>query len=126
VVPSGSLYLLGLLNSRLFAFLIGELSPAGRPMAIRMLERLPIVTLDLDLPRESALYSSLVGLVGERITIGGAGHERPAPETAEFERRIDATVYDIYCLSATERYLVDRSVEESIQSIKGCCANRGQ
>jgi hypothetical protein len=47
-------------------------------------------------------------------------------EEAQFERRIDATVYDIYCLSATERNLVDRSVEESIQSIKGCCANRGQ
>ncbi|RPJ53027.1 MAG: hypothetical protein EHJ95_03015 [Methanobacteriota archaeon] len=119
VVPSGSLYLLGLLNSRLYAFLVEELSPAGRPIAlravcaiaIRTLERLPIVTLDLDLPGESAQYSRLVGLVGERITIGVAGCECPVPEAAGIDRQIDAIVYDIYGLSAGERDLVDRSVE---------------
>ncbi len=128
VVPSGSLYLMGLLNSRLFAFLIGELSPAGRPIAIRALERLPIVTLDPDLPEESALYRRFVDLVEKRVSLGeDAGEVCPASgAAANIERQIDVVVYDIYGLSETERNLVDRSIEGLMQTTKGCYANRGQ
>ncbi|HUH78254.1 MAG TPA: hypothetical protein VLY83_00005, partial [Methanoregula sp.] len=117
-IGSSSLYLLGLLNSRLTAFVL-ENSPrnssGGNFHSWDDLRDFPIYTPDLDEPDDRARHDRIAALATRMIdrqkkisqAPEGSGRERLEKEIASIDRRIDAVVYALYRLTRDEIAVVE-------------------
>jgi SAM-dependent methyltransferase len=128
IIPSGSRYLLGLLNSRLAKFMLRTFAEqTGDPGVI--VARFPVATPDFDDPAEAARHWRLEALVTERLvlarhhTLARSARERQAIEAdiASTEKQIESLVYGIYGLSIDEIAFVESLLpSENASSFKKC------
>ncbi len=117
------LYLLGILNSRLFWFAIARLSiPFGiragefrYRLIYQYMEKVPVRTLDLKKSAEKKQHDRMVQLVEAMLTTQQqltAAHANENNRTyyeakaSELDRQIDELTYDLYGLTPEERALV--------------------
>ncbi|MGB8220352.1 MAG: hypothetical protein WCE46_08230 [Methanoregula sp.] len=122
LLPSGSQYLLGILNSRLAAFVLCNLAEdAGVPADIRLgdiLSRFPVATPDFDDPDDAARHGRMEALVTEMLNLHRhlslAAYEKEkgiiAQEIDSTDRQIDSLVYGIYGLSVDEIAVVEETL----------------
>ena len=119
------LYLLGVLNSRLFWFTIARLSiPFGiragefrYRLIYQYMEKVPIRTLDLTKPGEKKQHDRMVQFVEAMLSIqqqlAAAANETERAhcesKAAGLDRQIDELTYDLYGLTEEERALVQAS-----------------
>ena len=109
---SKDLYLLAILNSRLFWFAIGNISiPFGvrageyrYRLIYQYMERVPIRPIDLGVASERAEHDALVTLV-ERIL--AAKRKDASADATGLEREIDQRVYRLYGLRQDEVKIVE-------------------
>ena len=117
----GMLYLLGLLNSHVFGFMIKSQSTTMRGGYLKFskqyIERAPIRTIDFDNPADVARHDRMVALVTEMLSL----HERLAAARMPGEKtmlqrridaldgRIDALVYELYELTDDEIAIVEEA-----------------
>lgn len=122
-IRSGSLYLLGLLNSRLMAFVIREMAvgDVAQPDDLQSaVSKLPIYSPDFDDPDDTARYSRMEQLVQEMIDLhrrlAGAYSDREAgmilQEIESLDKQIDSLVFGMYGLSADETDFVNDSLSK--------------
>jgi len=112
-IGSDSLYLSGILNSRLSWFAINNISiPFGvrageyrYRLIHQYMEKVPIRPIDLAKASERAEHDALVRLVERILT---AKRAAPDADTTALEREIDERVYRLYGLTANEIKLVDQ------------------
>jgi predicted type IV restriction endonuclease len=119
-----SLYLLGILNSRLFWFAIGHISiPFGMRAGVyryrliyQYMEKVPIRSIDTSVPAQQQQHdaivqkvSALLALTQELQTPGLDSSERRSIEQdiTATDRAIDRLVYQLYDLSADEISLLE-------------------
>ncbi len=114
VIESSSLYLLGLLNSRLIAFFLNYLrnvsGTASGSFSRDELMSVPIYTPDLDDPDDRARHDRMIALVTRMNHLEKkrvATNEETAAiriqkEIRAVDRKIDALVYDLYSLTPDE------------------------
>jgi hypothetical protein len=119
ILPSGSLYLLGILNSRLAAFLLRsfaeETGTAAYCSVGDILGRFPAVTPDFDDPDDATRHSRMLSLVMEMLELNRnmvlATSEKEkriiSQEIDTTDRQIDSLVYGIYGLSVDEIAVVE-------------------
>ncbi|HVP96504.1 Eco57I restriction-modification methylase domain-containing protein [Methanoregula sp.] len=121
IIPSGSRYLLGLLNSRLAQFLFCSLeAETGEPGGV--VARFPVVAPDFDNPNDVARHGRLEALVTEKLALSRhlaqarSARERQAigAEIASTGKQIESLVYGIYGLSVDDIAVV----EETLTTIK--------
>jgi len=121
VIASSSLYLLGLLNSRLMEFLFNnfiQISGSGQRMhSWKELRNLPVYTIDFDNPDDKIRHNRMVTLVTEMLRL----HEHLSLAKTDQESRlitreiestakqIDSLVYGLYSLTADEIELIENS-----------------
>jgi hypothetical protein len=117
-IESSSLYLLGLLNSRLIAFVLNGKrngSEAGPDFFSRDdLVEVPVYTPDLDDPADCARHDRMVLLISRMIGLekkresarDEAAALRIQNEIVATGRKIDALVYDLYNLTKEEITIV--------------------
>jgi type I restriction-modification system DNA methylase subunit len=114
MIPKGSKYLLGVLNSTLMTFYYANHFSVYRGGYLRFftqyVERLPIRTIDEDCPDDVALRENLVAQVDQILEL----HEDQVGASTDVERReiqqridsvddkIDQIVYELYGLSAKD------------------------
>ena len=119
------LYLLGILNSRLFWFTVARLSiPFGvragefrYRLIYQYMEKVSIRTLDLKKPAEKEQHDRMVQLVEAMLatqqqrTAAANENDRTYYETkaAGLDRQINELTYELYCLTQEERQLVQAS-----------------
>ncbi len=121
-IASSSLYLLGLLNSRLLLFVF-EKSVQMRSADVSEfswndIRQLPIYTPDFDNPLDKAGHDRMVSLVTEMRDLyrhlSSARSEREKrlimQEIASTDKQIDSLVYGLYGLTADEIAVVEESV----------------
>jgi hypothetical protein len=120
-VSSESLYLLGLLNSKLLWFFVRGFANALRGGLWRFrlfsghVERLPIRTIDYSQPEERKLENEFVGLVQSVIRLHGESsaaktdQEKTALQRQidDTDKQIDALVYELYGLTEEEIRIVE-------------------
>lgn len=119
IIRSSSLYLLGILNSRLIWFLIRQTVPPFRGDYRRLFgplfENIPVFVPDFDDPAEAARHDSLEVLVGQMLIIGKRFAETndtrektmSRQKIAELDRQIDDIVYELYRLTPEEVMIVE-------------------
>ncbi|MFA6361988.1 hypothetical protein [Methanoregula sp.] len=120
IIPSGSPYLSGILNSRLAAFVLRSLAEEAGVTGDRrppgeILGRFPVPTPDFDDPDDTARHGRMVSLVTEMLDLhrhfGLAVSEQEkriiAQEIDSTEKQIDSLVYGIYGLSVDEIAVVE-------------------
>jgi type I restriction-modification system DNA methylase subunit len=119
IIPDGSLYLLGLLNSSLLRFFIHnnctDLQGDSYNFSGVFVSRTPIRTIDLDNPSEKAIHDKLVSLVDRILEL----HKKknalpPSAEREKIEReititdeKIDEIVYGLYGITDEERKMIE-------------------
>jgi len=127
VVPPGdgrrAMLLAALLNSRLmvwFAFHGTSSFGSDRPKVHQTeLLRLPFPAVE-DMPepeRSRAAADALVGLVERRARSTGASFELESSERDVLDE-VDGLAYEFFCLSDTERILVEETVEQVIPAVQ--------
>jgi len=119
LVPSGDLFLLGVLNSKVTEFIMHAVSPPVRGDYYRYftqyVEELPIPVIDPNAPADAARHDQMVALVERMLAlhaqIAAAGSptakrmlERQIEAT---DRQIDALVYELYGLTEEEIRVVE-------------------
>jgi type I restriction-modification system DNA methylase subunit len=120
---SDSLYLLGLLNSRLFWFAISNISiPFGirageyrYRLIYQYMEKVPIRPVDLGQPADKARHDRMVALVEQMLAakkqLAGAQSDKDKDFYTNrcdgLDRQIDALVYDLYALTPAEITIVE-------------------
>jgi type I restriction-modification system DNA methylase subunit len=120
---SDSLYLLGLLNSRLFWFAISNISiPFGirageyrYRLIYQYMEKVPIRAVDLVKPADKARHDRLVALVEQMLAAqkqlataqSDADKDFYGNKCAGLDRQIDALVYELYALTPEEIKIVE-------------------
>jgi hypothetical protein len=120
---SDSLYLLGLLNSRLFWFAIGNISiPFGvrageyrYRLIYQYMEKVPVRPVDLMDGADRARHDKMVSLVEQMLSakkqLAGAHSDRDKDfyenKCAALDRQIDALVYELYGLTPDEIKIVE-------------------
>ncbi|MGA2749893.1 MAG: DNA methyltransferase [Verrucomicrobiota bacterium] len=120
---SESLYLLGLLNSRLFWFTISNISiPFGirageyrYRLIYQYMEKVPIRPLDLTDPADNAKHDRMVELVEQMLAARKQLAAAQSDKDKDFytnrcdglDRQIDAMVYDLYGLTPDEIKIVE-------------------
>jgi hypothetical protein len=121
-IASSSLYLLGLLNSRLLLFVFDKYvqmrSGDLQVFSWNDIRQLPIYTPDFDNPKDKAGHDRMVSLVTEMRDLyrhlGSAKSEREKrlilKEIASTDKQIDSLVYGLYGLTADEIAVVEESV----------------
>jgi hypothetical protein len=131
IIPSGSPYLSGILNSRLAAFVLRSLAaevgaPGDRRFPGEILGRFPVPTPDFDDPDDAARHGRMVALVHEMLDL----HRHLSLAKTDQEKRliqqeidstgkqIDSLVYGIYGLSVDEIAVVEGSVLPTNQRTK--------
>jgi predicted type IV restriction endonuclease len=122
---TNDLYLLGVLNSKLFWFAIGNISiPFGTRagkyryrLIYQYMEQIPIRTINFDDPADVARHDKMVALVERMLEL----HQKLAAATIPADkslyerqieatdRQIDALVYELYGLSEEEIKIVEES-----------------
>lgn len=124
IIPSGSLYLLGLLNSRLAAFVIGSfVEEAGRQGEITFEEivgRFPVALPDPDDPDDAARHDRLIALVTEmrnlhrQLDHARSDRERLtiSREIESTDKQIDSLVFGIYDLSVEEIVIAEANLQK--------------
>ena len=123
-IPSAGLYLPGILNSRLFAFLfyqsVRKAAPDRQWFSWDDLKNLPVYTPDFDRPEDRARHDRVEKLVQRRIDLGkscrsaATDQERGAlqKKIRVTEQQIDTVVYELYGLTADEIAVVEETVAE--------------
>jgi hypothetical protein len=117
------LYLLGVLNSRLFWFAISNISiPFGirageyrYRLIYQYMEKVPIRVIDFSNKSDKARHDQMVRLVGQMLALHQSlAAAKTPPEKTSLERQIAATdtqidrlVYDLYGLTAAEIKIVE-------------------
>jgi len=120
---SDSLYLLGLLNSRLFWFSISNISiPFGvragefrYRLIYQYMEQVPIRSIDPKKPADKTKHDTIVSLVEQMLTaqkqLATARTDRDknfyGGKCDSLDRQIDTLVYDLYGLTAEEIKIVE-------------------
>ena len=115
---TGDLYLLGILNSRLFWFAISNLSipfgiRAGKyryRLIYQYMENIPIRSIDTNKPAEKNRRDQVIRLVEQMIVFHKRLHAAKTPQektalarqVADTDAQIDRLVYDLYGLSGAE------------------------
>ena len=118
VIESSSLYLLGLLNSRLVGFVLRNSRKDGAVMEYFSrsdLMEIPVYTPDLDEPADRDRHERMCVLVRCLIDCGNKLREsRDEPEAdrlrkeiAVIEKKIEVLVYDLYCLTKEEIAIIE-------------------
>jgi len=119
-IPSSGLYLAGVLNSRLMAFVFDHFfrdsAPDRKLFTWDDLKGLPLYTPDPDRPEDIARHDLMEKLVRRRIDqekncrAAPAGPEREAlqKKIRATDAMIDALVYEIYGLTAEETAVVEK------------------
>jgi hypothetical protein len=121
VIASSSLYLLGLLNSRLMEFLFNNFiqisGSVQRMHSWQELRNLPVYTIDFDNPDDKIRHNRMVTLVTEMLQL----HKHMSQAKTDQEKRlitreiestdkqIDSLVYGLYGLTADEIELIETS-----------------
>lgn len=95
VIPKGSFFLLGFLNSKVVAFFYPKVSSSIRGDYLRWKNQ---YVSQIPIPRASEAESAAIGLKVEQILAKKACGE----DTAGLEREIDEMVYALYGLTAAE------------------------
>jgi hypothetical protein len=123
-IPSAGLYLPGILNSRLFAFLfdqsVRKAAPDRQWFSWDDFKNLPVYTPDFDRPEDRARHDRVEKLVQRRIDLGkscrsaATDQERGAlqKKIRVTEQQIDTVVYELYGLTADEIAVVEETVAE--------------
>ncbi|MFY9800611.1 MAG: TaqI-like C-terminal specificity domain-containing protein [Methanoregula sp.] len=124
VIASSSLYLLGILNSRLLSFMFEksvQLSSADLPLfSWENLKVLPIYTPDFDNPDDKAGHDRMVMLVTgmldlhKHLSDARTDQERRiiTQEIESFDRQIDSLVYGLYGLVVDEIEIIEKCVQK--------------
>lgn len=118
-IPSAGLYLAGILNSRLMAFVLDrmarQLSSGKNNFSWDELGQLPVYTPDLDRPDERALHDRVEHHVRRKIDLEkNFRNATTDPEREALQKKIratgakiDALVYDLYGLTLEEIAVVE-------------------
>jgi hypothetical protein len=120
-IPSSGLYLPGLLNSRLMAFVFGHSTRKAAPdrqlFSWEDLKTLPVYTPDFDRPEDRARHDRMEKMVRRRIDLEkcfraaktdperGALHKK----ILATDRQIDSLVYGLFGLTADEIAMVEEA-----------------
>jgi hypothetical protein len=119
IIPTKSLYLLGILNSRLMSFALAAMREGkeeGSLMYSRAgIERASIYTIDFENPADRERHDKIVYYVNRMLelnealsrTEGGRERNEIGRQIAATDREIDLLVYDLYRLTDEEREMVD-------------------
>lgn len=117
ILPSDDLFLLGLLNSRLFTFIYTQISASYRGGYLRYIYQyiiqLPIRKIDLQIDEDNQKHSLIVNLVANLIKlnrlVGNTPQEKETlqREIAATDRQIDQLVYKLYGLTEDEIKIVE-------------------
>ena len=126
ILGTDSLYLLGVLNSRLFWFAISNISipfgvRAGQyryRLIYQYMEKVPIRPIDLSDPKDRARHEKMVSLVQrmldlhKRLQTARTEHERGVLERqiAATDEEIDHLVYELYDLTDEEIAIVKQGM----------------
>ncbi len=124
---SESLYLLGLLNGRLFWFAISNISiPFGvrageyrYRLIYQYMEQVPIHPIDAKKPAEKAKHDKIVSLVEQNLLVQKQAASAQSDKDKDFygnkcaaiDSQIDALVYELYDLTAEEISIVEGASE---------------
>jgi hypothetical protein len=123
-IASSSLYLLGLLNSRLLFFLFNNFiqnsGTAEKLHSWEDLRNLPIYTIDFDNPDDKIRHDRMVVLVTEMVnlhkhlTLANTDPEKRLimQDIDSTDKQIDSLVYGLYGLTADEIAVVEESVSK--------------
>ena len=107
-----SLYVLGLVNSRLLDWYLRQISTPfrGGYMALnrQYIEQLPLCPINFSDKAERAMHDALVGLVDRILK---AKRTNPSADTIALERDIDERVYRLYALTPEEIKIVEESAK---------------
>jgi type I restriction-modification system DNA methylase subunit len=118
IIPDGSLYLLGLLNSSLLRFFIHnnctDLQGNSYNFSGIFVSRAPIRTIDFNNPSEKAIHDKLVSLVDRMLDLHkkkaalppSAEREKIEREIAVTDEKIDEIVFGLYGITAEERKII--------------------
>ncbi len=122
-IGTKDLYLLGILNSKLFWFAIGNISiPFGirageyrYRLIYQYMEKVPIRPINLADPAEKAQHDKMVSLVERMLALHKSLASTQNPQEADrltrevesTDRAIDALVYELYRLSEEEIRIVE-------------------
>jgi hypothetical protein len=118
-ILSSNLYLCGVLNSRLMAFVFHELRPSPGTGPERYtwddLRNLPVYIPDFDEPSDANQHERMIGLIKRMLDLKKLVLATdPGPEQISLQKKIDATdvridalVYALYGLTAEEIELVE-------------------
>ncbi len=113
------LYLMGILNSKLFGFIVANQSTKMRGGYIRFskqyIESAPICTIDFSNPNDKARHDKMVSLVGQMLDLHKRlGEVKTPDEKVRIQRQIEATdgeidkvVYGLYGLTEDEIKVVE-------------------
>jgi len=124
VIPSSSLYLLGLLNSRLMLLVFNNfIQTAGTEQKMHTwddLKNLPIYTIDFDNPDDKTRHDRMVTLVTQMLELhkhlsdAKIDQEKAiiTEEIKSIDRQIDSLVYGLYGLTTDEIAVVEESVSK--------------
>lgn len=116
------LYLLGLINSRMFNWYYSCLNPEqGEALAEvkrTNVAKLPVRNIDFDNPDDMEKHDKMVGLVERMLKLNRKKAAENNPETLRLlemqltatDRQIDRLVYDLYELTDTEIAIVEGAV----------------
>jgi adenine-specific DNA-methyltransferase len=118
-IPSSSLFLCGVLNSRLMRFVLEHnvlLHQPGQKCTWNQIRNLPIRTPDFDHPEEVSRHEKMERLVQRMLELGkscrSAGaiseHENFPRKVHATDAKIDALVYAVYGLTADEIDIVEK------------------
>jgi hypothetical protein len=119
VIPSSSLYLLGLLNSHLMLLVFNNfIQTSGTEQKMHSwddLKNLPIYTIDFDNPDDNARHDRMVTLVAEMLELhkhlsnAKIDQEKRiiTQEIKSIDRQIDSLVYGLYGLTADEIKIIE-------------------
>ncbi len=129
LIPEGSLYLLGLLNSSLLRLFIHsactDLQGHSFNFSGIFVDKTPIRPIDFTVPADRERHDRMVAMVGEMLVL----HRQLASARTEHEqtnlkrqidatdRRIDRLVYDLYNLTEEEIRIVDTDRREGLTKI---------
>ena len=121
VIPKKNYYLLGILNSTLGWFLFSRYctrNQTGYQLISECFGKIPVYTVDFDIPNDKARHDRLAALVIEMLELHKHLSQAKTDQekriiTQEIEstdRQIDSLVYGLYGLTAAEIALVEESV----------------
>jgi type I restriction-modification system DNA methylase subunit len=120
IIPDGSKYLLGLLNSSLLRFFIEnnctDLQGNSYNFSGIFVSRTPIRIIDLNSPSEKAIHDRLVSLVDRMLDLNkkktslpqSAEREKIEREIAVTDEKIDEIVYGLYGITDEERKILSK------------------